>query len=452
MATEKAASTSEIGQLKTKTVLSYSVFAIPIAALGLPLVVYLPPYYASEVGMSLTAIGAAFGLARIFDIVIDPIVGAFQDKTRSRFGRRKVWIAAAIPLLMVSVWFLFNPPKGAGLFYLYASLLTMYFAYLMAVVSHLSWGAELSAHYHGRTRLQGWREACIVAGYLVVLAIPAAITGLKLGTEADGVRIMGLYTVILFPVLGLITLTQVPDEAPPEAKPVHWNDAFLAFGKNKPFQLVIIAEFFSGFAPGVTGALFLFFFNSYLDLGGLSTVLLLIYFISGLLGVPVWLWLSYRIGKHRALVASMIYQSVAFVMIGLLPKGDFTVAAIGMLVAGISSNAASFLLRAMMADVVDEDRLITGEQRTGLFYGIMLTAAKIGLALAPLITYPILQHYGFVAALGPKNTEGALDALLWLFIAAPIAGNLLLCLFVWNFPIDAKRLAEIRTQLAAQST
>ena len=71
---------------------------LPLAGLGLPLVVYLPEYYANELGLSLGAVGMAFMLVRLLDMAFDPYIGGVMDSTRSRFGRFKLWFAISAPL------------------------------------------------------------------------------------------------------------------------------------------------------------------------------------------------------------------------------------------------------------------------------------------------------------------------------------------------------------------
>ena len=79
---------------------AYSLPSAPTSMLMMMLIVYLAPYYAAEMGMELAAVGAVFAMARIWDAVIDPVVGNLSDQTRGRFGRRKPWIAAGLPVFV----------------------------------------------------------------------------------------------------------------------------------------------------------------------------------------------------------------------------------------------------------------------------------------------------------------------------------------------------------------
>lgn len=436
--------------LPRRTVFAYALLGAPLTALTLPLIVYLPPFYAEVAGLPLAAVGVAFMTARLWDIFTDPVVGVLQDATRTRFGRRKVWIAAGVPILMASVFFVFNPPENASVTYLYTSLFVLYIGFTMAQVGHFSWGTEIAQSYHERSRVHGWRETFAVLGMLTVLVVPALVQSLGLGGPGDDVRAMGWYIIVVLPLCALVTLTRTPEPPAPPPQGLDARAALQAILRNRAMRIGLLAEFLSGFAPGVTGALFVFFLRSVLELGEASNLLLLIYFVAAVIGVPLWIAVSYRLGKHRTLAFAVLLHAAALAAIVVLPKGEIGPAVAGMLAAGLAANAAPFLLRAMIADVVDQDRVETGEQRTGLHFGLMLLAAKAAFALAPGITFVTLDWAGFEAGLGPANTPSALATLTGLIILAPVIANGALAWLVWRFPIDAAQQAALRAAIDAR--
>ncbi|MCA6288697.1 MAG: hypothetical protein IM617_10820 [Phenylobacterium sp.] len=48
--------------------LAFAAVSLPLAALGISVGVQLPPYFASQLGVSLAVVGGAFGLVRLLDI------------------------------------------------------------------------------------------------------------------------------------------------------------------------------------------------------------------------------------------------------------------------------------------------------------------------------------------------------------------------------------------------
>jgi Na+/melibiose symporter-like transporter len=212
---------------------------------------------------------------------------------------------------------------------------------------------------------------------------------------------------------------------------------------------ILAADLLIGTGPAITGALFFFFFERVKGFGKAeASALLLIYFLGGLVGAPLWTWLSYRIGKHRALaVSGLIYTAMTLAVL-LIPEGNFISAAVLMALIGIPYAAGAFLLRSMMADIGDEERLESGVDRTGLLYALLAGTVKIGSAVAVGATFPALQALGFNAAV--KGGESGLVALSFLFTAVPAGMALLAAWIVLGFPITAARHAEIRDALAAR--
>ncbi|MCB1697706.1 MAG: MFS transporter [Halioglobus sp.] len=73
---------------KTSVLASYCSVSLPFAALGLPLAVYLPPFFAQDLGLGVATVGLMFTLARIWDVITDPTIGHLMDRFPSRWGKR----------------------------------------------------------------------------------------------------------------------------------------------------------------------------------------------------------------------------------------------------------------------------------------------------------------------------------------------------------------------------
>jgi GPH family glycoside/pentoside/hexuronide:cation symporter len=102
-----------------------------------------------------------------------------------------------------------------------------------------------------------------------------------------------------------------------------------------------------------------------------------------------------------------------------------------------------------MADVVDEDELACGARRSGLYFGLLLTTSKLGIASGPL-TYAILGLVGFNADEGAQNSPLALDTLSYLFIGVPIVLCLLTAWSLQNYPLDEERQRELAAAIDAR--
>ena len=157
--------------------------------------------------------------------------------------------------------------------------------------------------------------------------------------------------------------------------------------------------------------------------------------------------LARTMGKHRALSVAGVVYAVVQLAIVILPPGAFWLAVPGLILAGLPFSAGPFLLRSMLADVGDEERLATGADRTGLLYAILAGTAKLGYALAVGITFVSLDVLGFNAQ-GGGDPQAGLLGLQLLFAITPAVLGLLAAWVCFGYPLDARRHAEIREQLS----
>lgn len=127
---------------------AFSSLAAPVAAAQVPITNFLPVFYAQTFGISLAALGAIFLLERLWGAFADPLVGVLSDRTRSRFGRRKPWIAAGAALYGLATLALFFPLVGVTPFYLGAALFVFYLGWSMIQIPYLAWSGEISGEYH----------------------------------------------------------------------------------------------------------------------------------------------------------------------------------------------------------------------------------------------------------------------------------------------------------------
>jgi len=110
---------------------AYGQLVVPLAVIGLPVAVYIPPFYSSTLGLDLAAVGLILMLARISDVITDPLIGRLSDRTRTRFGRRRPWVLAGVPVMMASALMLFVPPGEVSNLYLLTWIAAIYLGYTL---------------------------------------------------------------------------------------------------------------------------------------------------------------------------------------------------------------------------------------------------------------------------------------------------------------------------------
>lgn len=431
------------------TLLAFALPAAPISAMGLPLVVHLPPFYAGTLGLGLTVVGTIFMLARFWDVFTDPVLGILSDRFETRWGRRRHWIVASVPIMLLSVYMIFMPPGEVSATYLIFWLFVLYVGWTLLTISHMSWGAELTPDYHERTRVQGAREVALILGMVLVLTLPVLIEQTNPENLAQArVASMGWFVLILLPIAVFLAVWRVPERPTPTPVHVPMKDAVKALIESRPLQIVLAADLLGGVSGGLVASMFLFLAEDALKLGQYSSLMLLGYFISGVCFIPLVLAVSRRLGKHKTAAASAVFNACTVPFILLVPEGNALAALAVWVLCGVNMAAGPFLFRSLMADVADHDTVITRQQRTGLFYSLLTSTSKVGAAFAIFIAYSLLDAIGFQA--GGENTQAVLDSLravyVWpaCIISAAVAGIL------WFYPIDERQQKANREILEAR--
>ncbi|MBC7767330.1 MAG: MFS transporter [Phycisphaerales bacterium] len=436
------------GKISILEIAAFAAPAAPLLALGLPTIMFLPQYFIRDLGIEAGA--AIFALARLLDVFIDPAIGSLQDRTVSKWGRRRFWLAVSCPLLMFFVWWAFHGlTSSSGMIAATIVVLALFSAFASMMIAHLGWAGELVPTYHGRTRVLGIVQIVSLVGQVGVLALAAYVQTRPGATEADVIEAMGWFLLIGLPITTAIALFVVPERQTPPQTHLSVIASLRAVWRNTFARRVLLVDLLFGFAQGIAGTLFVFYFQYILGFENTSNLLLFIYFVAGLIGVPLWMWIGRRWGKHRGLQGAFVYTAVTTLMIVIMPAGNFPLVAVGMAIAGLAQGGGILLTRALMADVVDADELETGARRSGLYFGLMLTTSKIAIIAGPL-TLVVLQLIGFDAGLGGQNSDAILFALGALFIGGPALFALLAAALLQNYPLDEARQAELHAAIVAR--
>jgi Na+/melibiose symporter-like transporter len=401
--------------------LAYGVTGLPLAALGLPLYVYLPAFYAEGVGLAAAVVGLALLGARLFDVVTDPLAGWLSDRWPNAAWRRRGPILLGAPLLLIGVEQLFRPDAGAGGAYLLGWALVAYLGWTLVAIPYSAWGAELSDRRHERTRIAAAREGFVILGTLAALAVPAVA-----GVAADPAGTLAVMAELLWwvlPAAVLLTVALVPTGPVAVARRPPWREGLRLIARNRPLRRLLLAYVVNGTANGLPATLFVLFVAQVLEARHLTGPLLALYFAAGILALPAWVWLARRIGKARAWTASLLLACLSFMWVPLLGPGDALAFAAICVLSGLCLGADLALPASIQADVVALDRDAGGGDRAGLFFGLWGMATKLALALAVGIAFPLLDLAGFDA--GGPNDAGALLALALLYGGLPVALKLL---------------------------
>ena len=441
---------SQVGKGNDLSLPAVMVFAsghIPIAALVLAISVHLPRYFASHLGLSLAAVGTAFALVRFVDIPIDAGLGLAMDRTRTRFGRYRIWMALGAPILMLAVYMLLISPEGVGIGYLFGWLLVMYVGYSCVYLSHLAWAGRLARNYKERSRVFGAITGLGVVGAMAVLLIPVFMD-LQGATDAEGMQAMMWFIIVVTGVTCLLVVSTSPETIARD-QPVRFGAKdYWALLTRPNILRLLAADLFVTLGPGWMAALYLFYFTDSLGFTLAQTnLLLMIYIAAGFIGAPLAAWLANRISKHRALMVNTTIYSLGLILLPIMPRGEFMLFAPAMLLVGAMAAGFTVMIRAITADIADEIRLESGREWMGLMYALITATGKLAAAGSILLTFNVLAAVGYQAKAGSVNTPEAIRGLELAYIIGPIFFVMIAGACFIGYNLTAQRHADIRRQL-----
>ncbi len=400
---------------------------IPMATFLLPLVLYIPAFYAGELGLGLVVVGTVFGLTKIGDVVTDPIIGALTDRYGPPGWRRRFWLLVSMPIMLLGIYRIFLPPPDMDWIYFAFWMMFLYIGWTLLQITHISWGIELSSERNERARIAAYRQAAALLGSVLVVFIPVIADQVPGLEEGARIRWIGLFTLVMLPLLLCAVFLSTGEQRRPrdESGSHRWRDVFSIFGGNRSLRALVYGNMgmLLGIAS-VTGVL-LFYVEQVLRLGNWATLALFPFLFSGLLFLPGWRYLARRFGNKRTFRFALLIQIPLLPIFVFIPAENLLASVVCFIILGSNHGVAAFLPQAMMAEL--KDMTIRGRitNRTGTHIAILQSTSKVCGALGVALMYAVLHLAGFDPDPAVVNDEASLDNL-----RLAVAGVPALCYFM----------------------
>lgn len=424
----------------------YSLLAIPLSIMIVPATALVPIYYTSEFGFTLSSVGAALLFVRLFDAVTDPLVGYFSDKTQTAIGRRRPWMIAGAPILITGVWLLFVPPENPTVLLLVVASAVTYLGWTFIQIPYWSWGAEIGRTYNERTTVSSYRESAMVAG--IALASLAPVIASLFGHGIDQVTMLSLAVLVTIALpLGLATAAASFTEVRVSAEhAADWAALGRVLRDNKPFRQLTIAFAFIEFGKGASVAVMPFLLTYYFGQEELIGLVLLVPYVLIIASAPVWLQVSKRIGKHKAVALSLLLSAILLsAAVAPLSKADGLIFLTIECAVGLTAGGFAILPYAIVGDAADfyADKS-GGDPMVATHFAAWSLVRKLILACAVGTALPLLAFVGFSPQDGDASNS---EIAKWMFIALAAPFYLLGVVLLMRFPITQQMHEAISSRL-----
>ncbi len=438
-----------------------SKFRYGLADLGFALITsamqfFLLFYYTDVAGIDPALAGLALMVGKLtWDAVNDPLFGYLSDRTRSRFGRRRIYMLIGAVPLGIATWIMFSLPKGlTGVAAFLAVLLSFWLVdsfHTLTTTPYYALTPELTRDYNERASLTSIRMVYSVFGYILGAALTTILAGIFQGAGLNMQQAWSA-TGAVFGAVAIITtlvttfsIKERPELAGEPSKLPAIKAIFTSF-KNKPFIVLMIAFILSSFSFTVLTALVPYFIQYQLDMGDqVSFVLLAMLLMIGIFLIPAKL-ISDKINKGPAYALGLFIASLAVMTSFFFQRGPTPLIYVVAAVAGMGFSAQWVFPWSMLPDVIEYDEKMTGERREGIYYGLWAFLSKFTGALGVAVSGWALGLFGYVPNV--EQTVHALFGIRLFFAIVPAVVILVSLPFLIWYPITRQKHAELVKELA----
>ena len=394
-----------------------------------------------------------------WNAINDPIIGHLSDKTRTRWGRRRPYIAVGIPLTLFFSLFVWSPPIGSEPLLDPYSLST--FSYVLIVVALYEFGFTMVTVPYGALYPEMWTEIkdrseviiyresfSVVGGIVAMVVFPFLVDSFseQFGTIRAWPRAGGVVAAI-FAVSFLASLLGIKErrEFSVVDEPLPFIDSLQTAVTNKSWITAKAAGLMTGCMIDWVSAIVPFFATHSLGMGmGVISIMMGAQIVGTFSFFPVWRKICIRYGTKITMGASMITFNIG-PMLGLVVH-DVVGAAMMGLVGGVTIGGLLLARKLMIADVIDEDEIRTGVRREGVYMGIGAAISKVSLIIVGAsMAFLLSTIIGYIP--GQPDPE-FMDMGIRLGLAGlPIIFTALLLIFLAFHPLGKERVAEIRNEV-----
>ena len=432
-------------------ILAYGLPALPLASLYFSIYVLIGEFYFKNYGLALSIIGSIFIIIRLFDAFTDPIMGYISDNFPLRFGKRKPWVLVGGILFIFSTWMLFVPIyQSVDVEYFFFWLFISAIGWTIAYAPYYAMGAELSMDYLERSKVTFCRELFTILGIIFASLLYSLSFDFdnKIFKSGIGSNI-GLFQICIFSsiffvlsmFLFLISKSNSKEVSYDKNNILNIFEIFISLKKQKLMRKLLSSHFINGLANGIPPALFVFYVNSVLKSPEFTGILLFLYFLGALVGVPLWIFISNKLDKHRVWCYAMIYSCFIFIFVLFLEEYDLIFFAIICILSGLALSADLAIPSSIQADIIDLEYLKTGKRLTGQFFAFWGLVSKAAIAISTGVALILLDIIGFKS--DENNGKNILFAVSFIYAGLPIILKMFSIYLMWNFKLDKKTHSEI---------
>ncbi len=393
-------SAAPVTLLPTRVRVGYSLGSLVTGSFGTVPGLLLLPYLTNTMGVAAGAAGLLVFVPKVWDVILNPVVGRISDRTQTRWGARRpylIFAGIAVTLLFIGMFAAPFGVSGPADIYVAVMFLLTATAFAFFQVPYVAMPAEMTDSYLERTRMMTWRVALLATSILISGAGAPYILDAT-GGGISGHRWMALFVGAIM-ITGTLAVFFGTARAPIgviSASEPSLRAQLKVAASNRPFRLLVAC--FVAQATGVACMLAgVRYFAAYVMHSSAANVLLFVIVVApALFTTPIWRRLGERVGKLRGYVFASITLTAATFALTAAPLLPHFLVYVIIFVIGFGYAGQQLFGLSMLPDCIAYDTKRTGKRQAGVFTGVWTAGETLGLALGPSIYGFVLGIFGYV--------------------------------------------------------
>ena len=454
-----------IMKLKLKEKIFYGLGDLSANIMFAAISFYLLYFFVNVGGLKPELASAVFLIAKFWDAVTDYMMGRISDKTKSKWGKRRVYMLfGAVPygLAFLLLWVApFGADRQVGKM-IYYTLAYMLFntTWTVVYIPYNAITANMTDNYDERTSLNGIRIALANVGIILGAALFALFAD---GQESLFYQLFGdprkayMLSAAIFAVISIVIMLLCASNIHERIDVVEQNNkGFFAtlkeFFKLREFRNVMMCYLLSMVGFDIIMAVFMFFINDSLGFAGgaMAMVFVAIPLLCAIASSFVWVKLSEKFNKHKVYTIACIYMAIVLLAAIFVPAKTVWSTVLLCVFAGFGMSAIQILPYASVPDVVEVDEYINGTRREGAYYGITQFMYKVANGVSIALVSAVLGAFGYVESMDGSVIQQPESALLAVRIVLGVLPGIIFIIsiiFSHRANLSRERFDQIKKEL-----
>lgn len=436
-------------RLSTKERISYGAGNLGICLITSVFSVFLNYFYTNVVGISLLHVGTIMLLGGIMDAILDVVIGAAIDKTKSKWGKcRPFLLFMAVPMA-VSAFLVFNVPDASEpVKYIYALITYCLYtwAYTAVFIPYSTLMSSITDSQEDRLSINMWQAIGSSVGQFLINSFALSLVAI-LGDGIVGYRWLIIILGVIGALLVLNCFANTRERVlPPAKEKIEIKDSLQAF-KNSQWLIVCLTVFLALTAVVLRAQQTMFYAQYVMNDLSIASKLL---GISTIVAIPVALVipkLALKFGKKNLLIAGSLLYIIASVGMYVFRLSPMVVYVFAFL-AGIGGAVPNNVCYVMTAESIDYGEWKHGKRVSGILMSFIGFSVKVGGSIGGMLSSVILNAGGYDAT-AAVQTQAAKNAISLNFIGLPIIAFAVIIVINCFYKLD-KTYPQIKADLEAR--